>query len=112
MEKLHYVSSYFESSDTVTHQGNWQSIQKFLNDGYSVQVERNGYWVLIKYSRAWVIFSNDRGEKFRFDMRSDILSYYCLQKLYKSRFDRFVTDLARGKINVYLDGANNNRVIA
>ena len=44
MEKLSYVSSYFEPSETVTHQGTRSSIQKFLNRIYTVL----GSWFEIK----------------------------------------------------------------
>ena len=107
MEKLSYVSSYFEPSETITHQGTRQSIQKFLNRGFSVQQERNGYWVLIKKSHAWVTFENEAGDKFRFDMRGHIMAHYGKQKLYEATFNKFVTAVSKGSIKVYLDSANN-----
>ena len=107
MEKLSYVSSYFEPSETITHQGTRNSIQKYLNRGFSVQQERNGFWVLIKKSRAWVVFENDAGNKFKFDMRGTIMAHYGKQKLYEATFNKFTNELAKGKIKVYLDEANN-----
>ena len=107
MEKLSYVSSYFEPSQTITHQGTRRSIERYLNQGFSIQQERNGFWVLIKYSHAWVIFANSAGKQFRFDMRNSIMAHYGKQKLYEATFNRFVKDVSRGTVNVYLDSANN-----
>ena len=107
MEKLSYVSSYFEPSETITHQGTQKSIQKFLDRGFSIQQERNGFWVLIKKSRAWVIFANAAGNHLRFDMRGNIMAHYGKQKLYEATFNKFINDLSKGIVNVYLDSANN-----
>lgn len=107
MEKLSYVSSYFEPSETVTHQGTRSSIQKFLNQGFSVQQERNGFWVLIKKSHAWVIFKDRAGNQHKFDMRNKIMTHYGKQKLYEATFNRFVKEVSNGTINIYLDSANN-----
>ena len=107
MEKLSYVSSYFQPSETITHQGTRQSIQRFLDRGFSVQQERNGFWVLIKKSHAWVVFANSAGNQIKFDMRNNIMAHYGKQKLYEATFNKFVAALSKGTVNVYLDDANN-----
>ncbi len=107
MEKLYYVSSYFEPSETITHQGTRKSIQKFLDRGFSIQQERNGFWVLIKKSHAWVTFTDSANNHLRFDMRGNIMAHYSKQKLYEATFNKFVNEVSKGKINVYLDSANN-----
>lgn len=96
------LSAFYERSDTIEHQGNRKSIQKYLNNGYNINQERNGFWVLTKPVRALITIGNSKKRK-TFDMKEDICQYYGKQRISKKMFDNFCNEAKEGKIKFTLD---------
>ena len=57
MEKATFVNGTYNESQRIEHQGTRASIKKYLNEGYYIKEDRNGYWVLVKPASLTVIFS-------------------------------------------------------
>lgn len=103
MEKATFVSASYEKSSSITHQGNRSSIQRYLNNGYYVIEERNGFWILGKPATIMVSLRNSVGKIHIFNMKEDILGYYNKQRLSSTLFNSFINDAVTGKINFYME---------
>lgn len=102
MEKATFVYASFIPSESTTHQGNRNSIQKYLNDGYYIKESRNGFWVLVKSSVVLVTLKNSVTQQ-QFNMKEDILDYYGKQKMTEKLFERFEKDASSGKIQFHME---------
>ena len=74
------LAAYIKSS-SIEHQGNRQSIQSYLNDGYKVKESRNGYWVLYKNAQAFIEVDCGNNVTSSFSMRITMISAISLVML-------------------------------
>lgn len=103
MKQATFVSASYEESSSRKHQGNRNSVQKYLRSGYYVVEERNGFWILNKPSTVIVCLKDENGKKHYFDMKKDILDYYGKQRISDNIVNMFFNDATSGKINFYMD---------
>ena len=68
MFKAERIGVRYESSSTIEHQGNRQSIDRYLRQGYSIKVRRNGYWVLTKPAQVIVTAYCGENGSFTYDI--------------------------------------------
>lgn len=106
MEKAKFISLSYENSDTIEHQGNRSSIAKYLNKGYYIVRERNGYYVLAKSPRVNVTIEMEDGRRQTIDMKYDIREYYQSLKISRSLANRFAKACEKGKVKFYLEKGN------
>lgn len=103
MEKATFVNAFYNESSTITKQGKRSSINQYLNKGYYIKEDRNGYWVLVKPASVSVTLKDSDGELYSFNMKSDILNYYNKTRISQSLFTRFNKDATSGKIQFYME---------
>lgn len=103
MEQATLVNAIYEESSTITHQGNRASIQPYLNKGYYIKEDRNGYWVLIKPASLTVVLKDAKNIVHSFQMKEDAIQYYGKQRISRSLADKFISDAIDGKIKFYMD---------
>ena len=103
MEKATFVNAFYIDSSTITHQGKRSSINRYLNKGYYIKENRNGYWVLTKPASVKVTLKDSDGELYHFNMKNDILEYYSRTRISQSLFTRFNKDATSGKIQFYME---------
>ena len=102
MAKTTVVAIKYENSDSVEIQGKAAKIQPYLNKGYGVRENRNGYWLLVKTAKINVTLSN--GEiKATFNMRQDILNHYGRKKMNQNLLNKFKKDVEEGVIILTLN---------
>ncbi len=63
MQKVEHVIVNYIESDKIETQGKRQEIQKYLDNGYYVKEDRNGYWVLVRTAKVQVTLTNSYGTK-------------------------------------------------
>lgn len=102
MEKATVTSVNYEKSDTIEKQGKYEDIEKYLNKGYYVKEERNGYWVLVKASRVDVTLSNSTITR-TFNMKEDIRNHYNRTRVTEALANTFLKDVNSGKIAICMD---------
>jgi len=97
MEKATVTSVNYEKSDTIEKQGKRRDIEKYLDNGYYVKVQRNGYWVLVKASQVQVTLSNSTGTR-TFNMKEEIREHYNRTKVTEALARTFLKDVNAGNI--------------
>lgn len=104
-----FLGATYQASNTREKQGNREKIQKYLNDGYYVKEERNGYWVLVKPVRVMVTIGNGKTKR-TFNMKRDICDYYGKTRISYKLLERFQKDARSGKITFELDSENDSYI--
>lgn len=97
--------AYIKSS-SFEHQGNRQSIQRYLNEGYRVKESRNGYWVLYKNAQALVTVDCGNNVTYTMDMSYGIKMHYGAVRISESLVRHFIDDCNSGRVEVYTDGSH------
>ena len=102
MEQATFVQATFIESQSLTLQGNRNSIKKYLNNGYYIKENRNGFWVLVKPSAVLVLLKNSTGQQ-QFNMKESILSHYAKQRMTYNLFERFNKEASAGIIKFCME---------
>ncbi|GEM_PF-1311798 len=102
MEKATISSITYEPSDTIEKQGKRRDIEKYLNAGYYIKEERNGYWVLVKAAQLKVTLTNSFCAR-TFNMKADVCKYYGRQRISQSLIEEFMKDIKDDKVSIYMD---------
>lgn len=102
MEKVTNVEISYEASDRIVMQGKRSDIEKYLKQGYSIQEDRNGFWVLVKPLRLLATLTNTHGTK-TFNVKGDVLQYYNRFKISENLIAIFRQDVNDGKIIFEMD---------
>ena len=110
MAKTTVLAMNYENSDNIEIQGKREQIQEHINNGYYIQEQRKGYYLLVKSSKIIVTLSNDDLTK-TFNMKADILNYYEKQRLNETLFEKFKQDVEDGTISFTLDSNENYSLI-
>lgn len=103
MEKLKFIKAIYIESSTCTHQGNKDSMQELLKNGYHIAQRRSKYYVLVKPARITVVFQDSTGNLFKRNMKQNILDFYNSKKISKSLFEQFYNEATNGNIIFYLN---------
>lgn len=103
MKKATLVNATYDKSSTITHQGNRSSIQSYLNRGYYIKEDRNGYWVLIKPASLMITLKDSNNIIHSFEMKEDAVKYYGKQRISAPLANTFINDAIAGKIKFYMD---------
>jgi len=102
MENTTVTSVNYEKSDTIEKQGKRRDIEKYLNKGYYVKEQRNGYWVLVKASKVQVTLSNSTITR-TYNMKEEIREHYNRTRVTEALVKTFLKDVNAGKIFICLD---------
>lgn len=102
MEKATNLSISYEPSDTIEMQGKRSNIEKYLNLGYYVKEDRNGYWVLVKAAQLMVTLTNSSCTR-TFNMKANVCDYYGKQRISQSLIEKFKKDIKEDKVSIYMD---------
>ena len=102
MTKVEIQSVQYEKSDTIEIQGTSADIKYYLRNGYFIEEERNGYWVLNKSSRvlAEIIINNKPVLQ---NIKHEILNYYNRDRISQNLVQKFANDLEAGVVSLYSD---------
>lgn len=107
MKSANYEYSTYEVSDTITCQGSSKSIERYKKDGYYVKEQRNGYWVLYKPVKVWVVLSC-AGTRRTFNMKEDICDLYGISKISNKAYQRFINEINIGTIRFEIDNSTGD----
>lgn len=102
MEKVTNVNVHFEPSDQIKKQGKRSDIERYLNSGYIIQENRNGFWVLVKALKLLVTLTSAYGFH-TFSMKEEVLNYYNRQRISPQLIETFKKDIASEKITFEMD---------
>lgn len=97
---------YYESS-TIEHQGNRESIRSYLNQGYYVQLDRNGYWVLNRPTKVIATLQSQTGTVYYCDIKQHITSYFYKNRISYKQYEDFCKVISDGRIRFYIDEYGN-----
>ena len=103
MYSVEKVNARYENSQCIQHQGNRASVQPYLRNGFRVKEERSGWWLLTKCSQAVAYLECPDGQRFTFDARAKLLTWYGGNRLTQAMVNRFVNDFYKGKLKIYVD---------
>lgn len=98
----------YENSDSIELQGTEEDVQKYFKKGYTVHIQRNGYWVLVKPSKVKVTLSKGKHTGV-FDMREDVLDLYTRQRVNKKLCQRFKEDVNAGKVKIIFEPSSEEQ---
>lgn len=117
MKILEITSVKYVDSDSKEIQGKRKEIEKYLNHGYYIKEERNGYFVLVQPVKilADIATSDDTIE--RWNIKHAVLDYYGKSRISYSLFKRFYKELKEGKVvltesengTIYLQSLQNRK---
>lgn len=105
--KVNFLNLTYQDSNTIEHQGNRASIDRYLKDGYYIKERRNGYWVLVKPAKVWVTIGNDSVRR-TFNMKEDICNYYGRERISQKLIKTFEEDSISGKIKFTLNSEDDS----
>jgi hypothetical protein len=106
MEKATVSSITYVPSDSIEMQGKRKNIDKYLNAGYYIKENRNGYWVLVKTAQVEVALANGSFARV-FNIKDDICDHYGKTRISESLVDRFRNDILNGAVTIFLDSQGN-----
>ena len=106
MEKGSILSITYKPSDSIEMQGKRKDIEKYLNAGYYIKEDRNGYWVLVKAAQLNVTLNNSSCTR-TYNMKADVCDYYGKKRISQSLTDRFTQDIEDGKTSIYMNSKGN-----
>ena len=89
---------YVPSGGTIEKQGTRRDIQKYLNQGYKIVYENNGYYVLSIPSSANVRYEVEDVERTEC-VKPLIRDYYNVERVTENRFNKFMQDYENNKFN-------------
>lgn len=103
MKPVIYAEARYEKGETITHQGNWSSIQPYLKCGFYVKEDRNGFWVLVKPVSVPVTLTNSEGKTFCYNMKQDIIDHFGKTRISRAQYDAFCKAVKTGEAIIYMD---------
>lgn len=103
MFKAERIYPQYVESSTIEMQGNRQSIDRYLNQGYQIKESRNGYWVLTKPAKVIVTINCGKNGIFTHDMKNDIVENYKRSRISKNLVDTFKKDFKKGVFSLIAD---------
>lgn len=92
----------YEPSDTIKIQGTRGSIRRYLDAGYCVKEERNGFWVLVKKAKVIVKVETPTSTQV-INMKREILDYYGKKRITEKQVVKFLQDIENKKIAICFD---------
>lgn len=103
MFKADYIEVHYQPSDFIERQGTYSSIERYLKNGYHVQVNRNGYWLLVCPSKVIVAVNCGAYGTYTYDMKNSILEFYDRSKISAKLVETFKKDVVDGRITILAD---------
>lgn len=103
MFKAEYIEVHYQASDFIERQGTYHSIERYLKNGYYVQVNRNGYWLLVRPSKVIVAVNCGKHGNYIYDMKNSILEFYNRSKISEKLIETFKKDVVDGRITILAD---------
>lgn len=103
MHKAKRIDVNYIPSSSIRHQGNRRSIDRYLKQGYKIQTNKNGFWVLVLPSQVFVTIYCDDQIEYTYEMKDSILRKYDRSKISNNLIDTFVDDFNNGKISINVD---------
>lgn len=101
MKKCKEINLRYVRSDKMEVQGSLERIKKICKrEGYEIKESRNGYWVLIKRAKVFITTERDVTPQ---NIKGDILDHYGKQRISESLVKKFMQDINKEKVCVYLD---------
>lgn len=98
----------YYKSDTIETQGKYSKIQKYMNQGYFIKENRNGYWVLNKPANVILTVVDSNDNQYYFYIKQYILDYYNKYKITEKLFQKFKNEINQNK-DILINLINNNR---
>ncbi len=101
MKETIVVSISKEASDSIETKGKRSSIQRYIDKGYYIKQNRNGYWVLVKPTQVNVTLQ--KGKKIgTFNMKEEICDHYG-KRISDALIKKFREDINQGRIVLKLE---------
>lgn len=99
----------YEPSNTIETQGKQSAIKRYLQAGYHIKEQRNGYWILVKKAKVIVTVESSTGTR-SVSMKRSILDYYDKKRITLKQVEKFSQDVKAGKVIICCD-ANGDYLI-
>lgn len=93
-----FVDAFYEASESIRMQGKSCDITPYKKQGFNVQYENNGNWVLAKPAQISAILKKEDGELFSFPVKMQVLEFYGKRRISEKTFETFVKDAQSGVI--------------
>ena len=109
--KARLLSVTYEPSNSVEVQDSYEKTKRYTQKGYYIKISRNGYYLLVKPVRVWVIVGN-KTIKQTFNLKREICDYYGKTRISFKLLERFQKEAEEGKILFELDSDNSCKIIS
>ena len=103
MYKVEQIYVKFEESDSIEHQGNKRSIERFREKGYNIVSEKNGFYVLNKPAKVILVGGCGENGTYIHDAKDQILQYYGRRRISEKLVKEFKKDFDNGVISIEMD---------
>ena len=97
IDKVKNWGIYYYESDTIVIQGSYNKVKKYLNNGYFIKEDRNGYWVLYKPTNVILSITDFNDKEYYLYLKQYILEYYNKERISKKLFEKFKKEMIENK---------------
>lgn len=98
--EVKFVDAFYEASETIRVQGKSCDITPYKKQGYNIQYENNGNWVLTKPAQIRVILKKADGELFSVPAKMQVLEFYGKKRISEKMCETFMRDAQAGVIKI------------
>ncbi len=106
MSNIKILNIDYEESKTIERQGKQSDMKKFIKEGFSIVLYRNGYCVLNKPACA-IVTIDDSNDIKKLYMKELICDYYERKNISEKLVNKFKSDIDNGSITIQKQLNNN-----
>jgi hypothetical protein len=99
MTKYPDIQICYSPSDKQEKQGKRSEMKKYINQGYKIQLERNGYFVLVKTAKILLRFS-EKKKIHEIDISYDVKEFYDKKRVTEKLAEKIAADIKNEKVKV------------
>lgn len=93
------IQIYYSPSSTLEKQGKRSEMKKYTNKGYKIQLERNGYFVLVKTARILLRFA-EKKKVHEIDISYEVKEFYDRKQVTEKLAEKIATDIQNEKVKL------------
>ena len=105
--EVKFINATYQESETKKRQGKRSGMKRYEAQGYHIDQERQGNFILVKNVKIIAFFEKEDGEIINRNIKRDILWHYNKERCSKNLFNTFLNDAKEGRIKFYLDDYDN-----
>lgn len=99
MKEYPDIQICYSPSYKLEKQGKRSEMKKYINQGYKIQLERNGYFVLVKTAKILLRFS-EKKKIHEIDISYEVKEFYDKKRVTEKLAEKIAADIKKEKVNL------------